>query len=1014
MFVAGSFILTVAAASQGSRRLSPELSATAQNGGDILPEYCRYRNRGRLSHGHCGPCLPGFIEDDNKVRKDGIVKPCVLPGPPDTVDNEACLPIVNVAGLTSLVSPPEGISGTIGSREAVISQLRRALVGPSAPGFVYITGASALGLTPAIVAAARRDFHAVFDLPYKKKVQMNQKRENRLSEDPGAFQVTEFHHVERYSAAAMEAGPNSESLTVSGLASDVIGNISTLMTTVRHDPSRIMAFWEAVLSLNDKLMQALAQALGLDPSALFNRGNQGNGPRSMSEYNGFLDTIRYWGNGDYEDRGAYLETIDYRVTPHTDITFLTTLVPDPGLRIMCRGRWHEIDLGVLPEGSILVLPGHLLSLITGERVAPALHDVLGPRMSVRHFPNDTARHATARGRRLSITAQFRPQPGWVMESAFPNDIPHFVPRMVVKSANSMVATRLLVPEKEMPEKDIPEPWSLQSLWVAIVIFAAVIIAVLHYITICKCSSACSPNYSPPTLLLLSGKRGAGKDFLAEALLEFLPPGAIDLHRIGLLNKALYAQQHGVDLSRLLHDRDFKNKHRTGLIAHYNKLHDADELFAVRGVASAAISAARRRGSVPVHCVVDLRLAYELTHIRSEASLAGMKVIHVRLESSNSARIRRCCAETDSTDPGLQHATETGLDNKAPDLTLTNDADGAEVVVGRFVPILRKAIGLQATARWSGGLAGSLSVATVLVKPHALTTDGVALVQNKLAQASIRIISEATITGSDTRTKIDRHYIQQSRWAFGAPSSIAPSATSQSAFFSAFGISWHDVLRRNQVINAIDAMRRLAISSSQLALLCTSARATSIKLCGGCYCSRVASNDSIDDVVFVINGHYPAMREEYMHPGAAVHCLTIVWRSEMLDWRKFRDEVIGTTRPADRSAGSLRALFGKNWETLGLAAPPTLLQNCVHASDSAFEGLAERFNWLDADCSNDILGQQLIDVGLTPKQVTMLVDDPLIRGCAADGDSAHLFDLLSGMGANETIDTIAKLNALRQF
>lgn len=36
---------------------------------------------------------------------------------------------------------------------------------------------------------------------------------------------------------------------------------------------------------------------------------------------------------------------------------------------------------------------------------------------------------------------------------------------------------------------------------------------------------------------------------------------------------------------------------------------------------------------------------------------------------------------------------------------------------------------------------------------------------------------------------------------------------------------------------------------------------------------------------------------------------------------------------------------KDWASLGLTAEPTTGNNCVHASASPFEGLAERMNWL---------------------------------------------------------------------
>jgi hypothetical protein len=42
---------------------------------------------------------------------------------------------------------------------------------------------------------------------------------------------------------------------------------------------------------------------------------------------------------------------------------------------------------------------------------------------------------------------------------------------------------------------------------------------------------------------------------------------------------------------------------------------------------------------------------------------------------------------------------------------------------------------------------------------------------------------------------------------------------------------------------------------------------------------------------------------------------------------------------------------KSWEELGMGYEPNTGDNCVHASASPFEGLAERMNWLKADPAN---------------------------------------------------------------
>lgn len=56
-------------------------------------------------------------------------------------------------------------------------------------------------------------------------------------------------------------------------------------------------------------------------------------------------------------------------------------------------------------------------------------------------------------------------------------------------------------------------------------------------------------------------------------------------------------------------------------------------------------------------------------------------------------------------------------------------------------------------------------------------------------------------------------------------------------------------------------------------------------------------------------------------------------------------VLGPTDPSLAPEGALRRTIKDQWEALGLGYEPTVGDNCVHASASPFEGLAERMNWL---------------------------------------------------------------------
>jgi hypothetical protein len=151
----------------------------------------------------------------------------------------------------------------------------------------------------------------------------------------------------------------------------------------------------------------------------------------------------------------------------------------------------------------------------------------------------------------------------------------------------------------------------------------------------------------------------------------------------------------------------------------------------------------------------------------------------------------------------------------------------------------------------------------------------------------------------------------------------------------------------------------------------------------------------DDHIYVVNGFYAQMRGKYTKPGSSIYYFSVSWNSAVLSWADFRSSVLGATDPDQAQAGSLRREICMRWEALGLPGRPTTGDNGVHGSAGAFEGLAERCNWLDAVLEEDETGQALLRAGVRKETLKAWMKDPqvtpqrvLAAPCTRSGCPSH--------------------------
>jgi len=199
------------------------------------------------------------------------------------------------------------------------------------------------------------------------------------------------------------------------------------------------------------------------------------------------------------------------------------------------------------------------------------------------------------------------------------------------------------------------------------------------------------DFEPPgakVLLLLSGKRAAGKDFFMARLRALLEAnerlertGGVELAGVRLVCVALadgckegFAEYDGLDAQRLKSDRAYKEEHRSAMTAWY---HEQPEDFFQRRVRSQLQAAEAAPGEVLVLVITDARRLTDMEFFVARNEVADA-VLPLRLSASDEARYRRGWVFDAEKDWDV---TETELDAYpfAAELTFENSADGAETL-----------------------------------------------------------------------------------------------------------------------------------------------------------------------------------------------------------------------------------------------------------------------------------------------------------------------------------------------
>ena len=297
---------------------------------------------------------------------------------------------------------------------------------------------------------------------------------------------------------------------------------------------------------------------------------------------------------------------------------------------------------------------------------------------------------------------------------------------------------------------------------------------------------------------------------------------------------------------------------------------------------------------------------------------------------------------------------------------------------------------------------TINQALAFIKPHVVNNAAVVtLIEELLDDVGIAIVARRTWSAKELRTGgvVDRHYAANARTGTCLdPARLPVDEAGRTEFATAFDLRWEDALSAGRVVSGQVLLERLGITAEELNLRW--AKTGARKIAGGIYVAHFAEEN-----LYVLNGFYPSIREVFTAEGASLQVLLLDFSSEHLSWKRFRDEVIGSTNPAAADEDSIRGLLHDRQKALGITV--TYRENVIHASAGAFEALCEKALWLpELPLARDPLWQALEGSGITFERLrTWREENPLVT---LDGRTATLLDLL------ETLDTVPTAEQLRKL
>lgn len=294
-----------------------------------------------------------------------------------------------------------------------------------------------------------------------------------------------------------------------------------------------------------------------------------------------------------------------------------------------------------------------------------------------------------------------------------------------------------------------------------------------------------------------------------------------------------------------------------------------------------------------------------------------------------------------------------------------------------------------------------SRAFVFLKPTSNNALCRSIVSQSLSESGIIIAHQGEISANEIVEKnlIRNHYFSISSKATFLKPQMLPSPGD--SFEKQTGMSWEDALSKNLIFTAEDACKFFDIDKRELYELWK--QSSFFKIGSGCYCAQIAYRSQS---IFVINGFYFDMERSFTVQGTSIHYFIVEFSSAHLSWKRFREEIIGSTNPQKANPSSIRGRIWKNWRDLGLSREPSTGENGIHGSASPFEAFVEERNWLGASSTTveSFFASELRKLSIDSELIEKWSRDPIVN-------NQSLFDSLEGLDTEDCLTKMEEISKL---